>query len=79
MSRRSVIIYGPQACGKTRNADKLRAAFGLNLVIDDWDGREPFSAVGTLVLTNDEQAAKCQRSARSYSYADAARIAGVHT
>ena len=31
----SVITYGPQGCGKTRNAQALAKHFGLNHIIDD--------------------------------------------
>lgn len=30
----SIIIYGPQACGKTRNAEKLRSHFKMDEVAD---------------------------------------------
>lgn len=32
----SVIIYGPQGCGKTRNAQALAQHFGLTNIIDPW-------------------------------------------
>ena len=37
----NVVIYGPQACGKTRNADKFANFFGCTVIIDiDDQGRE---------------------------------------
>lgn len=45
-----LIIYGPQGCGKTRNAQRLAAHFGLKNILDGWDGG-PIPA-DTLVLTN---------------------------
>lgn len=35
MKTRSVLIYGPQACGKTYNAERLRKHFGLARVVDE--------------------------------------------
>lgn len=35
-SSRSVIVYGPKACGKTRHADSLAAHYGVSLIVDDW-------------------------------------------
>lgn len=32
----AVIVYGPQACGKTRHAAALAAHLGLGTIIDDW-------------------------------------------
>ena len=52
MSARTVVVYGPHACGKTRNAEALRKGFGLDRVIDDWNGRDQVPMRGALVLTN---------------------------
>lgn len=52
----SLIIYGPQGCGKTRNAQRLAAHFGLTHILDDdeeWNEQRPLPA-DTLVLTNQE-------------------------
>lgn len=50
--RPSVVVYGPQGCGKTRNADALRQHFGLEHVrdLDPLIGVRP--AHGTLFLTD---------------------------
>ncbi len=53
----SVIVYGPQACGKTRNAERLRKGFGMDRVIDDWHVGDTVPQRGALVLTNDPMAA----------------------
>lgn len=31
---KSVIVYGPPGCGKTRNAKKLLKGFGLDRLVD---------------------------------------------
>ena len=32
----TVLIHGPQGCGKTRNAQALAEHFGCSKVVDDW-------------------------------------------
>lgn len=56
-----VVIYGPQACGKTRNAAALARHFGLTRVLDGdhgyeglWEPGQPAPA-GCLVLTGEPQ------------------------
>lgn len=49
----SKIVYGPQACGKTRNAAALAKHFGLSRVVDDWaPGDEMLD--DALLLTNED-------------------------
>lgn len=55
MNNNSIVVHGPQGCGKTLYAGKLAAHFGLLHVVDD-----PFShtvlkvkPTGTLYLTNE--------------------------
>lgn len=69
----SVIVYGPQACGKTRNAERLRKGFGLDRVMDDWDGREQIPPRGVLVLTNDFAAMNGVRNSERYTFEAAMR------
>ena len=38
----TVLIHGPQGCGKIRNAQALAAHFGCSQVVDDWNGRWPW-------------------------------------
>ncbi|HRO60252.1 MAG TPA: hypothetical protein PK177_13975 [Burkholderiaceae bacterium] len=47
------MIYGPQGCGKTRNAAALAQHFGCEKVVDDWDGTQMLTG-STLALTNVE-------------------------
>lgn len=49
---RTVVVYGPQGCGKTQNAERLRTCFGLDYVIDNWEGGELVPLHGALVLTS---------------------------
>ena len=74
----TVLIHGPQACGKTRNAQALAAHFGCSSVVDDWNGRDPIAA-GSLVLTNrdDWKAHALPTARRVMPFARAMREAGL--
>lgn len=53
-----VVIYGPAACGKTRNKSKLAKAFGCHNIVDGASLHEikaslERSTVKTLYLTNE--------------------------
>lgn len=51
---KSVIVYGPQGCGKTRHAKGIAAHFGLTKVVeaDELVARsEKFDKAGTLYFT----------------------------
>lgn len=52
----AVVVYGPQGCGKTRNAERLRKHFGKRSVIDDWTPGDPLPD-DCLALTNHPGAA----------------------
>jgi MoxR-like ATPase len=47
----TVVIHGPQGCGKTRNAQALAAHFGCSRIVDDWNGQSKIEE-GSLVLIN---------------------------
>ena len=53
-SQKSVIVYGPQGCGKTRFAEVLRKHFLLDAVLELDEQPRPFAfpTVGALCLTN---------------------------
>ncbi|HZR35692.1 MAG TPA: hypothetical protein VFA75_09980 [Nevskia sp.] len=76
---RTVIIHGPQGCGKTRNAEALRRHFKLERVIEDWwDGRR-IPAFGALVLTNNSPEPKWGKyRVIAFSEAMGALRGGVH-
>jgi len=63
MANRSVVIQGPKASGKTRNAPRLLRAFGLNQVIELDDlilingWRRRLRSTGHLYLTSSDQLA----------------------
>lgn len=47
----TVIVTGPQGCGKTRMSGAIAAHFGLSQVVDGWDG-ESQPPTNALVLTD---------------------------
>lgn len=56
---RSLIVYGPKACGKTRNAPQLMKKHCLQRVVElDGIGADPvICSEGVLYLTYDPEAA----------------------
>lgn len=52
----SIVVYGPMGCGKTRNAERLKKAFGLSIIVDDWQFgfSKNWSREGALLLTNQQ-------------------------
>lgn len=50
----AVIIYGPQGCGKTRNADALMKHYGKTVVYDYEPGMQPIfkHPARALILTD---------------------------
>ncbi|HYE39912.1 MAG TPA: hypothetical protein VEB23_08270 [Ramlibacter sp.] len=78
----SIVIYGPQGCGKTLNGDKLARYFGLQRVVDDGldlGGHVRVPASGALVLTNDPEELRRRAPAgvRFIAFAQACRMAGI--
>lgn len=68
---KSWIVYGPQGCGKTRNAKAIAKGLGLSQIHDGWDGsKQTFSTMDTLHLTN-ELPAWAKENRRVLAYAEA--------
>lgn len=55
MNKKSVIVFGPKACGKTRNSKRIAKAYGLSRVIDDfpWGSIKVIPERDCLVLTSE--------------------------
>lgn len=49
---KSYLVYGPQGCGKTRNAPAIAKALGLNQIHDNWKPGDDRQLRDTLYLTN---------------------------
>ncbi|UQY33791.1 hypothetical protein K8U54_19060 [Pseudomonas fulva] len=51
---RSVIVQGPQGCGKTLNAARIAKALGLTKIVDDWQPGAALDKQHTLYLTHHD-------------------------
>ncbi|MGE8501657.1 MAG: hypothetical protein ACN6P1_05405 [Pseudomonas sp.] len=67
---KSWLVYGPEGCGKTKNARAIADALGLTDIVDDWQPGQPIPGTKTLVLTNNEGPA-LPFTRHALSYADA--------
>jgi MoxR-like ATPase len=76
----SVVVFGPQGCGKTLHAEALRRHFGL---VEVWDAGEdygkPVEPRGVLVLCTDPAflPLTARRTLRRVSFHQAAAEAGI--
>lgn len=57
----SVIVYGKSGCGKSTNAERMRAHFGLKRIVDDFDPRGSADMCDVLYLTADLRALKIRK------------------
>lgn len=67
---KSWVVYGPQGCGKTENAQVIADYLKLKTVCDEWDGKKKtFTQTNTLHLTDKLPAwwPECNRRAISYN------------
>lgn len=77
LRERSVVVYGPQACGKTRNAQAIRRHFGLHAIVDDAVSGRPVPKEGALILTNDRQLFDKLTGLRRYTFDAVAELVGL--
>lgn len=52
--QKTVVVYGPQGCGKSTNARSLADALQLNNIIDDWHPGMGIPSTDHLLLTNHD-------------------------
>ena len=71
---RSVIVYGPQACGKTRNARAIADALGLKDIRDNWFHGTPIPRFDALVLTSDEPPFSIPKTVTALSFTEAMQL-----
>lgn len=55
MTTKSVLVYGPQGCGKTTKATVIAKALGLSKIHDNWEPGTPVDLLNTLVLTSNSK------------------------
>jgi len=48
---KSVVIYGPEGCGKSLLSQDMKKHFGCTAVVDGWDGEADLPD-GVLAITN---------------------------
>ena len=70
----TVIVHGPQGCGKTRHKAEFKRAFRCTSVVDDWNSADPLPA-DALALTNEEP--PFAGKVTVFSYAEACSRAGI--
>lgn len=74
---KGVIISGPMACGKTRNAEALRRKFNCTRIVDDWSIGEPVFD-HAIHLTNEPVEMLNHHGYRRVVSFDEAMAAGKH-
>lgn len=52
MTAKSVLVHGPQGCGKTSNAPAIAQVLGLSNIQDNWEPGAAVALLDTLVLTS---------------------------
>jgi len=72
--QKSYILYGPEGCGKTKNAEAIANRLGLKTIVDNWDG-DPTSyrMTNILYITNDVPT-WARNNRRLISYSDAMEV-----
>ena len=78
---KTVIVYGPQGCGKTLNAERLRKYFGCTLVVEMDEQRRRQLHDGALHLTCEDPATLRAigwriDGVKTFSYEEASRFIG---
>jgi hypothetical protein len=74
---RSIVIHGPQGCGKTKHADALARHFKLDLWIDGYSWSHEFPQNNCLVLTHEEPPLHLAQNPRVISFDQAMTLAGL--
>lgn len=76
----SIVVHGPQGCGKTRNAERIKQYFGLDRIVDE--GHLPYTLAkgpklepdGVLYLTCEPPVCAKLNGAIPMVYADVMRL-----
>lgn len=71
----TVVIHGPQGCGKGIHAPLMARHFGCEQVVSDWNGTDPVPS-GALVLTSLESF-DAPPGAMVLAFAEAMKQAGL--
>jgi len=75
--KKTVIVHGPQGCGKTFHSDDLARFFRVDRVIDDFFWSDPIPLLNCLVLTHEPPPAPLVDDHRVLSFDQAMTLAGL--
>lgn len=53
----TIVVYGPPACGKTRNSGRIASHFGISVIVDDWSPRQHVLTPGAIHFTHEHPGA----------------------
>ena len=56
-SMKSIVLTGPQGCGKTHHAEEIARLLGLSRVVDGWVHGDPVPKDDALIITNEPEPA----------------------
>lgn len=73
----SIIIYGPQGCGKSMNAESLAKFFERPIIIDEWVSGEALPKHNAIILTTQPQKICRGRGCLTMSFDKAMDLAGL--
>ena len=62
----AIFVFGPKACGKTRNMAAIAAALGYEKIVDDWEIHQP-TMPNALHLTSAPEGALLYRNRISFN------------
>ena len=65
----TVVVHGPRACGKTRNAQAIAAHFRCRAIVDDFDRSIHHLTPGALHLTSEPLDGKSCSDAKIVKFA----------
>ncbi len=74
---KSVIVYGPQGCGKTTHAHELAGHFGVTNIVDDALDGQRLEVTDHLYLMQERPAWADDSCRRVFPFDQACRLAGI--
>jgi DNA replication protein DnaC len=69
MSQKSYIVFGPQGCGKTTNAQAIASALGLKKIVDNWQQDTPVPPDALVLTSHDGPFSHSPRRVLTYAAA----------
>lgn len=75
--KKTVIVHGPQGCGKTFHSDNLARFFRVDRIVDEFNWTDPIPLLNCLALTNEPPPALLADDLRVLSFDQAMTLAGL--